>query len=78
MKADVILALQTGVVVGVFTATEWLPATIENFPGKETIPGRYGFIGKHADKNLELLYLGKRIPDCFRKKGASNPIKYSW
>lgn len=24
------------------------------------------------------LYVGKRVPDEFRKRGAANPIKYTW
>jgi hypothetical protein len=24
------------------------------------------------------LYVGKRVPDEYRKPGAANPIKYTW
>ena len=77
-KAEVILSIIQGVIVGAFIADKWLEANIDNFPGKETIKGRYGFIGNQAPIELEQLYVGKRIPDDFRKKGASNPIKYTY
>lgn len=77
-EAEVILATIQGVVVGAFVAEEWLEANTENFPGKESIDGRYGFKGREAPLELQQQYVGKRIPDEFRKKGASNPIKYTW
>ena len=33
---------------------------------------------KNAPPEFQTKYLGKRIPEKFRKKGASNPVKYSW
>jgi len=24
------------------------------------------------------LYVGRRVPDEYRKRGAANPIKYTW
>src|SRR5258706_2794471 len=44
-KADVILATFHGIIVGAFIADEWVDATTDNFPGRETMPGRLGFIG---------------------------------
>ncbi|WP_162046548.1 LEM-3-like GIY-YIG domain-containing protein [Vibrio taketomensis] len=76
--AEVVLATVQGVIVGAFVAERWLPATPENFPGTELIEGRYGFIGREASLDLKALYIGKRIPDEYRKRGASNPIKYTW
>lgn len=87
-KAKIILATVQGVIKGVFIAKQWLEATEENFPnfmllGEEvynhaTRSKRYGFIGEEAPQEFQEKYLGKRIPDKFRKKGASNPVKYSW
>lgn len=77
-QAEVILATIQGLIVGAFISEEWLPATIENFPGKETIDGRYGFVGKEAPLKIQKEYVGKKIPDEYRKRGAANPIKYSW
>ena len=76
--AEVILPTVQGLIVGAFVAKEWLEATTENFPGRDPVDGRYGFIGSNATIDLCNLYVGKRIPDEFRKKGASNPIKYTW
>jgi hypothetical protein len=77
-KAEVILSTVHGLIVGAFIANQWLPATIENFPGKETIEGRYGFIGVEAPVKVSKLYIGKRVPDKYRQRGASNPIRYTW
>lgn len=77
-QAEVILATVQGLIVGAFTAEEWLEATSENFPGRETVEGRYGFRGNEVPIEIKQLYVGKRVPDEYRKKGASNPIKYTW
>jgi len=77
-SAEIILATLQGLIVGAFVAEKWLDATEENFPGREPVSGRYGFIGLPAPVDIQQLYVGKRIPDEYRKKGAANPIKYSW
>ncbi|HZD23981.1 MAG TPA: hypothetical protein VE569_11350 [Acidimicrobiia bacterium] len=77
-KADVILSTVQGVIVGAFLADDWLPATAENFPGREPVPGRYGFVGREADDEIRALYVGKAVPASYRKPGAANPIKYTW
>jgi hypothetical protein len=77
-QADVVLAVQQGLIVGAFVAHEWLEATATNFPLPEERPGRFGFQGEDAPDEIKKLYVGKRIPDEYRKRGAANPIKYSW
>jgi len=77
-QSDVILPVVRGHIVGAFIAEVWVDATIENFPSRENWPGRRGFIGYEAPKIYQSLYVGKRIPGEYRKKGASNPIKYTW
>lgn len=77
-SAEVILPTIQGLIVGAFVAEKWLQTKSENFPGRENIPGRYGFIGAEAPNEIKMLYVGKRVPDKYRKKGASNPIKYTW
>jgi uncharacterized protein len=77
-QAEVILATVQGLIVGAFVAHEWLEATPENFPGRVEMPGRLGFIGSAAPDEIASLYVDKRVPDEYRKRGASNPIKYTW
>lgn len=80
-KAEVILATMQGIIVGAFVADAWLEATAANFPGRAEgngVPGRFGFVGAEAPDNIKRLYLGKRVPDSYRKPGAANPIKYTW
>ena len=73
-----IVATERGLIVGAFVATDWLEATPENFPGREEVPGRLGFVGREAPAEIRQLYVGKRVPDEFRPRGAANPIRYSW
>jgi hypothetical protein len=77
-NAEVILATRQGLIVGAFTASEWLDATIANFPGREPVPGRFGFVGQEAPDAVASLYVGKRVPDAYRKPGSANPIRYTW
>jgi uncharacterized protein len=79
MQAEVVLATVQGRIVGAFVADEWMEATPENFPERDdAAPGRLGFKGHEAPPHLKELYVGKRVPDEFRKRGAANPIKYTW
>jgi hypothetical protein len=59
-------------------AHDWLEATPANFPERDGAPGRLGFVGKEAPSDIAALYVGKRVPDEYRKRGAANPIKYTW
>jgi hypothetical protein len=77
-QAEVVLATRQGGIVGAFIAHRWLEATAENFPGRDPVPGRFGFEGEDAPEDIKKLYVGKRVPDEYRKPGAANPIKYTW
>lgn len=77
-RAEIVVAVRFGIIVGVFVAEQWLPAIAENFPGHEPVPGRFGFIGSEAHDKVRRLYIAKRLPDEFRKPGAANPIKYTY
>ncbi|MCX5632772.1 MAG: hypothetical protein NTW93_03735 [Phycisphaerae bacterium] len=77
-QAEVILATLQGLIVGAFVADDWLDATAANFPGRANLPGRLGFIGREAPPKIQALYVGKRVPDKYRKRGAANPIKYTY
>jgi hypothetical protein len=78
IQAEVILATRHGLIVGAFVADKWLEATEDNFPGREAVPGRWGFVGREASDAIKTLYVGKRVPDEYRRPGAANPIKYTW
>jgi hypothetical protein len=78
-KAEYILSIQQGIIVGVFIAKEWKEGSKENFPEfNEDRKERYGFIGYEAPAEIKDIYMRKRIPDEYRKKGAANPIKYNF
>ena len=75
-KVDYALAVNRGIVVEVFSISEWLPATKSNFPDilAQDIPGRFGFVGKVAPPHIRQKYLRCRMPQ--RARGAANPIRY--
>jgi hypothetical protein len=77
-RAEVILATRQGLIVGAFVATRWVEATAENFPGRETLPGRFGFEGAEAPAEIKTLYVDRRVPDEYRRPGSANPIRYTW
>ena len=80
-EAEVILSTMQGLIIGAFVADDWLPATAANFPGLaegDGVPRRLGFVGEEAPEDIKKLYVGKRVPDEYRKRGAANPIKYTW
>lgn len=77
-SAEVILATVQGLIVGAFVADVWLDATENNFQGREDIKGRYGFVGSKAPDEIAIQYIDKVIPEKYRRRGASNPIKYTY
>jgi len=77
-RAEAVIAVQQGLIKGVFKAEEWLPATRDNFPlMPEDVQGRYGFRGKDVSENYQHL-LHKRIPDKYSRRGAQNPVRYTY
>ena len=77
-QAEVILATDHGLIVEAFIAEQWLEATEEYFPGFPIMQGRWGFVGHSAPLELAAHYTRKRVPDRMRKKGSSNPIRYTY
>lgn len=78
-ESEYVLAVSNGVVIGVFEPIAWNETTQDNFPElPSNVPNRYEFIGKKADQKITDLYLRRRLPDSFRKKGAANPIRYRY
>jgi hypothetical protein len=73
--ADYVLAVSQGLVIGVFKADAWHPATPEFFPAlTSAMPGRWGFVGKPAPEEVAQLYLRTRLPK--RPRGSVNPVRY--
>lgn len=78
-KAEYVLSIKQGIIVGVFIVKEWREASIENFPEfHEDRKDRIAFTGFEAPNEIKEKYMRKRVPDEYRKKGAANPIKYSF
>lgn len=83
-KADYILALDSGVVVGAFVAHEWLPATKENFGYLDYADGseahRWGFKGTEANDETKQWYVGefgkRLISNDDLKYSSQNPVRY--
>ena len=77
-RAEAVIAVQHGLIIGVFKAEDWLPATRDNFPSMpKDVQGRYGFRGKDVSENYPNL-LHKRIPDKYLRIGAQNPVRYTY
>jgi hypothetical protein len=76
-KYSLVLAHRSGIVEGAFAPSEWVPATPSNFPWlAEEIPGRWGFVGRPASRDVQVRYEGHRVPDQLRKRGQANPIRF--
>lgn len=74
-NVDYILAENSGIVVGVYKAKEWVPADPEHCDWLEEImPKRSAFNGDLASSDIQQLYVGKRLPA--RSRGSVSPIRY--
>jgi len=77
-RAKAVIAVQQGLIIGVFEAEDWLPATRDNFPSMaEDVQGRYGFRGKDVSEKYQD-FLHKRIPDKYSRRGTRNPVRYTY
>ncbi|MGO6781229.1 hypothetical protein ACCT13_21115 [Rhizobium ruizarguesonis] len=81
-KAEYVLAVVRGVVVGAFRPTKWMSATRENFPEIPYADGseesRIGFTGEEASSEIWDLYVGprgKRVAHP-QLKHIQNPIRF--
>ena len=79
-KADYVLAVTNGIVIGVFKPLKWMVTTASNFPNIliGDFPNRFGFEGEEAPREIKAIYMNHRVPSSFRKKGAANPIRYNY
>jgi uncharacterized protein len=81
-KADYVLAVVRGVVIGAFVADEWKNGTFKNFGHEISYADdgdshRFGFFGKKANKDVWEKYVGdrgKKLPK--ENRHSQNPIKY--
>ena len=72
-EAEYVLAVLNGLVIGVFVPEEW-----EEYPSNDGRPGRWGFVGEKAPSDIWDFYIGTRLPDSMRKKGAAAPVRYAY
>jgi hypothetical protein len=78
-RAEYILAVENGLIVDVFKPAEWRVALLKDFPEiGEDRPDRIGFNGERAENDIYNHYKNKRVPEKYRKKGAANPVRYSF
>jgi hypothetical protein len=78
-EVEYVLAVIQGLIVGVFKPLRWMEANTHNFPEFHVNrPGRLGFVGEEAEESVRRLYMGTRIPNAYRKKGAANPVRYTF
>lgn len=75
-KRKLVLAHRRGMVIGAFRPTSWVPSTILNFPWHTGDESRWGFVGEPADDATARIYVGKRVPEAYRAKGAANPVRF--
>jgi len=82
-RVDYVLAVEAGIVIGVFKPTEWYRATGENDikykhclneGGPDAI--RIAFQGEEANNDVKNHYLNKCIPYKFKRPGMANPFIY--
>ena len=69
-KRELVLAHVRGVVRGAYRPTKWLKGM------REDLPKRVGFEGNEAEPEVWKRYVGKRVPEKYRKRGAQNAIRY--
>lgn len=70
-RAQYVLAVKGGIVVGIFTVNE------NGWQSEVNSSNRYYFDGNEVkDGAIVERFKNHRIPDKYRKKGAANPIRY--
>jgi hypothetical protein len=69
-QADYVLAVANKIIIDVFVADKWYPSTVK--------PKRKEFVGTTADEDIRNLYVGKMIPEQYRKIGNQSPVLYTY
>ena len=67
-KVPYVLASCGGIIKEVFEAESWYEAP--------NVPGRCMFDGKIAPDNVRNLFVNKKLPKCYMKKGMASPVLY--
>ena len=67
-KVPYVLASCDGIVKEVFEAESWYESP--------DVPGRCMFDGKIAPDNVRDLFVNKKLPKCYMKKGMASPVLY--
>ena len=76
-KYGLALAQARDLVKGAYVPTEWIPALKKDFPYETSdMPDRWGFNGEEDAPEVWTKYVGKRVSDEYRKRGAAFPIRY--
>ena len=68
--ADWVVAVVGGVARGVFEVHRWQRSS--------TNPERWEFRGAEVDNDAARRYVGKLIPEEFRRRGMASPVLYGW
>ncbi len=63
-----VLGVINGIVRIVYKVDVWYPS--------EEVTGRYEFRGEPAPDSIASKFVGKKIPDVYRKKGMASPVLY--
>lgn len=67
-KIPYVLAAYAGVIIDVFEVSSWYKSP--------DVPGRCMFDGRQAPDEIRNLFIHKRLPEHYIKKGSSNPVHY--
>ena len=67
-KYPYVLSVTNSIVKEVYEVDKWQPCQERN--------GRFEFIGKVAEKEIRDLFIDKKIPEKYRKKGQASPVLY--
>lgn len=70
-EAELVLATVNGYIVGAYIPSQWFEVEAEKGM-------RVGFEGDIAPDFIYNQYIGKRVPQEYRKQGHAAPVKYSW
>lgn len=68
--AELVLSTVNGFIVGAFIPSNWFDVEVEDHT-------RVGFEGDEAPLFILNQYIGKRVPEEYRKQGHAAPVKYS-